>query len=123
MSHRPEIIIVDDDPSVRRSLQMLLRGHGYRTRAYRDRASVAHDPEARSAALLIADGCLGGGNGFDVLYDLRARGWRGHAVLMTGAATRELAADALAGGFTAVLDKPPRPNIILNAARAATAHT
>ena len=46
MSNRPDVIIVDDDQGVRRSLQLLLRGHGYRVKAYADPTSVASDPEA-----------------------------------------------------------------------------
>lgn len=122
MPQRPEVIVVDDDQGVRRSLQLLLRGHGYRVRAYADPKSVDRDPDAGSAALLVADYRMPGADGFDVLRGLRARGWMGDAVLMTGFSTQQLATAAIAEGFAAVFDKPVRSNLLLGAARAATGH-
>lgn len=123
MPHRPEVIVVDDDPGVRRSLQLLLRGHGYRVKAYSDSASLTNDPDANSAALLVADYQMPIANGFEVLRNLRDRGWAGAAVLITGFGTQQLAADAASEGFAAVFEKTVRANLLLGAARAATGHT
>lgn len=123
MPHNPQVIIVDDDDGVRRSLQLLLRGHGYRVKAYPDPSSVATDPEARSAALLVADYQMPGADGIAVLRDLRRQGWHGAAVLITGYGTPKLATDAAAAGFAAVFDKPVRSNLLMNAVRAAVPNT
>lgn len=122
MSDRPEIIVVDDDPAARRSLQLLLRGHGYRVRAYPDSVSVGRDPAAPGAALLLSDFRLPVGNGFDVLRHLRSAGFVGSAILMTGYGSVDLTRQAEASGYDAVLDKPVRPNRLLSIARAATGH-
>lgn len=115
----PQVIVVDDDQAVRRSLQLLLRGHGYRVKAYADAGAVANDPEAAQAALLVTDYRLPTEDGFEVLRGMRERGWQGSALLITGFNTAALRADASAAGFESVLDKPIRPNLLLGAARAA----
>lgn len=67
MSARPEILVVDDDQAVRRSMQLLLRGHGYSVKAYADTQSISNDPTASTATLLVADYRLPSGTGFEVL--------------------------------------------------------
>ncbi len=115
----PQIIVVDDDQAVRRSLQLLLRGHGYRVKAYADAAAVSNDPDAPAAALLVTDYRMPNEDGFGLLRAMRGRGWLGSALLITGYGTDGLRSDASAAGFAAVLDKPIRPNLLLGAARAA----
>jgi FixJ family two-component response regulator len=116
----PEILVVDDDPGVRRSLTLLLRGHGYRTKAYPDCGTLADDPEARGATLLLTDYRMPTGDGFDLLQIMRRRGWPGTAVLITGHGDARLRADAAAAGFSGVLEKPLRPSQLLQAAERAT---
>jgi FixJ family two-component response regulator len=115
----PQVLVVDDDQAVRRSLQLLLRGHGYRVKAYADAGSVVKDPEAAEASLLVTDYRLPNEDGFDVLRGMRERGWHGSALLITGFNSAALITDASAAGFESVLDKPIRPNLLLGAARAA----
>ena len=117
MMSAAQIILIDDDQAVRRSLQLLLRGHGYRVKAYADGAAVTSDPEASDATLLVTDYRLPRENGFDVLRHMRARGWQGLALLITGYGSASLRSDASAAGFEAVLDKPVRPNLLLGAVR------
>lgn len=116
----PEVLLVEDDQAVRRSLQLLLRGHGYRVKAYPSSQAVSDDPDAVGAALLLADYRLPGANGFDVLRRLREAGFGGSAILMTGFGSEALSRQAEALGFDLVLDKPIRPNQLLTIARAAT---
>ena len=120
MASPPQIILVNDDQALRRSLQLLLRGHGYRVRAYADARSLVDDPEALSALLLVADYRMPQSNGFDVLRALRKEGWAGSAVLITGFGSPQLIEDAKSEGFDAILDKPVRPNLLLGAAHDAT---
>jgi FixJ family two-component response regulator len=119
MSGSPQILVVDDDQGVRRSLTLLLRGHGYRTKAYADGAALAGDPEAAGASLLLADYRMPAGDGFDLLEILRGRGWNGAAVMITGHGSEWLRADAARAGFDGVIEKPLRPNLLLAAARRA----
>jgi len=103
---RPRILLVEDDSAVRRSLQLLLSGHGYDVRAYASSAGLARDPEALRADCLIADLVVPDGNAVSLLTDLRAAGWQGPAILISGHLTNEWAERALARGYSAAFSKP-----------------
>lgn len=119
MSRRPEVILVDEDAVVRRAIQLLLRGHGYRVRAYPDVVDLMCDTEARHAALLLADESLPRLGRIGLLRMLRSEGWTGTALLMTRQDSDETVQLALAEGFQAMLPKPLRPSLLLREAAAA----
>ena len=109
---RPTILLAEDDPGVRRSLQLLLRGQGYDVRAYVEGQPLLDDAQNLNAACLIADYRLGDTNGLAVLAQLRARGWQGPALLITAFPTAELMRQAEAEGFSMVLEKPLKPYML-----------
>lgn len=103
---RPRLLLVEDDPAVRRSLQLLLSGRGYEVRAYASSLDLLADETAVSARGLIADFRMPDADGLTVLRNLRDRGWSGSAVLITGFPGEALTEQAIAAGFNCVLPKP-----------------
>lgn len=103
---RPCVLVVEDDNAIRRSLQLLLRGRGFDVRAYASPRSALADTQNRSAVCLIADLVMPGVDGFMLLADLRAEGWNGPAILISGYLNAERTAQAANAGFAAVLEKP-----------------
>lgn len=103
---RPRVLLVEDDAAVRRSLQILLSGHGYDVRAYPSGAGLARDPEALRAACLVADLVIPDGNAVTLLGELRDAGWNGPAILISGHLTNEWTERALAHGYAAAFAKP-----------------
>ena len=103
---RPRVLVVEDDPGVRRSLQLLLRGRGFEVRAYASGLALLADPTALSAICLVADYLMPDVDGIKVLVALRDLGWSGEALLITAYPTPELADRALKAGFARVLEKP-----------------
>lgn len=103
---RTKLFIAEDDPAVRRSLQLLLHGHGYEVRAFATGAALLADPSAEEAACIIVDYRLPDGTGLDVLRALRKRGWDGPALLITAFPSSGLTAQAHAEGFCDVIEKP-----------------
>lgn len=103
---RTKLLLVEDDSAVRRSLQLLLRGRGYNVRAYPDGRQMLDDPSTIDAACLITDFCMNGINGIEILQDLRARGWRQPAILITAFHGEALVSAARDAGFDIVLEKP-----------------
>lgn len=105
-SERPIILLVEDEPAVRRSLQLVLQGSGFSVRSYGAGTALLADPAARNAHALVADYRLPDGDGLTILRNLRAAGFSGPAVLITAFNSPELAARAEAAGFNRILEKP-----------------
>lgn len=105
-ARRNRLLLVEDDPAVRRSIQLLLRGRGYDVRAYGSSLDLLADPLALTALALIADFRMPDADGLRVLDGLRARGWTGPALLITGFPADNLSARARAAGFDRVIEKP-----------------
>lgn len=112
---RPQILLVEDDDLVRRSLQLLLHGNGYHVRAFASVATAIADPAALRVAALITDFRLSDGDGIGMLRALISRGWRGRALMITGHSTPALVDKANASGFDAVLEKPLQPHRLMQA--------
>ena len=110
---RPMLILVEDDDSVRRSLQLLLSGSGYRVRAFASAASALADPVVLGADFLVADYLLSESDGVELLGGLRARGWAGRAILVTAYPSNELRRAAEEVGYMAVMEKPVRHQELL----------
>lgn len=103
---RKRILLVEDDPAVRRSLQLLFAANGYDVRAYASSDGLASDAAALQSACLVADLVLPGPDAIKLLDQLRAAGWRGKAVLISGQLNGESRALAKAAGFDSILAKP-----------------
>lgn len=107
------ILVSEDDPSVRRSLQLLLRSRGFDVRAYTSGNALLLDPQARSGDCLVVDYCMPDIDGIAMLKRLRSTGWSGPAILITAHYADSLAASGREAGFAAVLEKPLGDNILL----------
>ena len=116
-TRRPRLVLVDDDPSVRRSLQLLLQANEYDVRAYASGAHLCRDDASLTAACLIADYRMQGYDGLETLVALRERGWIGRAVLVTGFPSSLLTDIATDAGFDAILEKPLRDHLLLRTIR------
>lgn len=109
------ILLLEDDAGVRRALHLMLRAHGFDVHSHESAVLLLADPAIPRAEFLIADYRLIDSNGIDVLRALRATGWQGRAILITGAPSPALRDEALAAGYAAVLEKPLQPHDLLHA--------
>ena len=74
MSNTPLVCIVDDDASVRRALQRLLRSCGVASRVFASARELLADDRRRDAACFLLDVQLPGMNGFELADRLAAEG-------------------------------------------------
>lgn len=81
------ILVVDDEPQIRRALQTALNGHGYRADAVADAASALEYLASRPPDLLVLDLMLPGTDGFAVLQHTRA--WSDVPVIVLSARGEE----------------------------------
>ncbi len=112
---RPTILLVEDEPAVRRSLQLVLQGNGFVVRSYGSAAALLADPGARDARGVVADYRLPDRDGVTMLRDLLATGFSGRAILVTAFGSPELTARARAAGYTRVLEKPLADRVLREA--------
>lgn len=120
-AERPRILLSEDDPAVRRSIQLLLVSRGYDVRAYTSASALLSDPLVHSAIGLVADYRMPDVDGITMLQRLRAAGWPGVALLITGFNADNLVQRATSEGFHAVLEKPLRAQELLRELAAALA--
>jgi FixJ family two-component response regulator len=113
MPEQPRILLVEDDPAVRRSLQILLQARGYDVRAHATGATLLADPMADASVALVADYRLTGLDGIEVLQALRAQGWAAPAILITAFGSADLTARATTAGYAAVIEKPLRDQLLV----------
>jgi len=112
---RSTILVVEDDPAVRRSLQLILQGGGFAVRSYATGAALLADPNIPDAQMVVADYRLPDSDGLQVLRGLHAAGFQGSAVLVTGFGTPELEARAREAGFVRILEKPLADRVLREA--------
>lgn len=118
----PFVLIVEDDPAVRRSLLLLLQGRGFAAKAW-SAADPALAEAARAAPdCLIVDYRLDGSDGIAMLASLRAKGWEGPAILISAYGSAELGGRARDAGFALLLEKPLREHALVDAVTRLTRH-
>ena len=98
--------IVDDEPSVRESLQFLLRGMGVKTAAFESPRVFLEQYVPGTPGCLILDLRMPEMNGFDVLAHMRERHIDLPPIILSGYATVPLTVRAMHAGAIEVFEKP-----------------
>lgn len=112
----PEILIIDDDSSMRMSLQRLLRTMGYQTRAFACADDFLHaDFAPGSVGCLVLDVKMPGMSGIDLQEELRKRGLEFPIVFITGHGTIPMSVRAMKHGAIDFLEKPFDENDLVRA--------
>ena len=110
--HRPKILVVDDDESLRRLVAAYLESEGYAVKEAADGASALTVVEKDEPQLVVLDLMLPGMSGIDVARRIRAK--RTTPILMLTARGSE---DDMLQGFEAGADdylvKPFSPKVLV----------
>lgn len=109
------IAIVDDEESVRRALERLLRSAGMSVETFSTGAEFLDAMATRSVDCLVLDLHMPVVNGFDVQTRLVQSSKWVPIIVMTGHDTPESRIRALAGGAVAYLLKPVDDQVLLGA--------
>ena len=118
---RAKILVVDDNPTIRKGLGVRLRANDYEVLFAEDAISASAALVTERPDLVILDLGLAGGDGFVVMERLRKNDRLSHipVIVLTG---RELAVNrdrALQAGATAFFQKPVEDGMLLLAIRKA----
>ena len=102
----PLVVVMDDDPSILRALDRLLRSAGLSVETFASAAELlARDAPVQPACLLL-DIHLSDSNGLDILRRIIAADQGPPVVIITGEQDPALREQALQAGASAFLRKP-----------------
>jgi NtrC-family two-component system response regulator AlgB len=104
-----DILIVDDEPNIRRTLSLQLTGRGHRVRTAGSSEEAKREAAAQRFDLALVDLRLGTGSGLDLLAWLRAEDATLKMVVITAYASVETAVEAMKRGASDYLSKPFGP--------------
>jgi two-component system, NtrC family, nitrogen regulation response regulator NtrX len=105
----PTVLVVDDEPNIRRMLCQLLEAEGYRTVQAADADGALRAAEAEGPDVVLLDLVLPGAAGLDLLERLRSVAPRVPVVMMSGRASLSDAVRATKLGAFHFLEKPLAP--------------
>ncbi len=116
------IVVVEDDPGMRSSLEFLLESHGFAVAAFATPDEMLEQIGALETGCAIFDVHLPGKDGIELYEGLRARGEAMPAIFITGQIDDQIRANARRLKAVALLEKPFSDEALLAAlGRALTA--
>ncbi|MFZ5721844.1 MAG: response regulator transcription factor [Pseudomonadota bacterium] len=116
----PSVHLIDDDPTVLKSLVFSVASAGYPSRAFASAEEFLAQPRD-PAACIVVDVRLPGVSGVGLVRRLKSEGHVGAIIVMTGHADVTLAVEAMKAGAVEFLQKPFRPADLIQAIEEATA--
>jgi FixJ family two-component response regulator len=115
------VSVVDDDPSVRRSLARLVKGAGYRVEAFASADEFLARPPEDGPACLLLDVRMPGLTGLDLQETLAIAAHSTSIVFITGYRDVRASVKAMKGGAVDFLTKPVNDEELLSAIERAVA--
>jgi FixJ family two-component response regulator len=114
----PTVFVVDDDVSVRESLELLLRSAGWRPVAFESAREFLSHPRAAAPCCLVLDVSLPGLNGLELQRQLAGRTDM-PIIFITGHGDVPTTVQAMKAGAIEFLTKPFKDDVLLDAIRGA----
>jgi FixJ family two-component response regulator len=100
------ISVVDDDASVRASMDNLLQSRGYVVHTFESTEEFLGSPRLNDTSFVIADVRMPAMNGLELLANKRMRGYAAPFIFITAFPDENVRARALKAGATCFLAKP-----------------
>jgi len=116
---QPIVFVVDDDASVRRSTERLVRSLGFGVQTFASAKEFLDQARVPGPACLVLDVHLPGLGGLDLQAELTRAGVRIPIIFMTGRGSIPMTVRAMKAGAVEFLTKPVRSRDLLDAVRAA----
>jgi len=115
----PIVFIVDDDISVRESLELLIRHAGWQPETFESAQEFLSRPRVLAPSCLVLDVRLPGLNGLDVQKRVSAERPDMPIIFITGHGDVPMTVQAMKGGAVEFLTKPFGDDVLLSAIRQA----
>ncbi len=110
-----QVVVIDDDASVREALESLLQSVGLRVNLYGSVAEFLAAPQAQAPTCLVLDVRLPGQGGLDFQRSLAAAGVHTPIIFITGHGDIPMSVQAMKGGAIEFMTKPFRDQDLLDA--------
>jgi FixJ family two-component response regulator len=115
----PIVFIVDDDLSVRRSTERLIRSAGLKVQTFASAREFLNYPQPEGPACLVLDVRMPGGSGMDLQLELARSGIHIPIIFITAHGDIPMSVRAMKAGAVEFLTKPFRSRGLLEAVRSA----
>ena len=119
MNDGPNVFVVDDDPSVRSSLKLLISSVGLQVESFDSAEALLRRKLPDTPACLVLDVRLRGLSGLDFQNELAARKCTMPIIFITGHGDIPMSVRAMKAGAVEFLTKPFRDQDLLDAIRVA----
>jgi FixJ family two-component response regulator len=110
----PMVFVVDDDDSVRKATQRLIRSVGMKVETFENAKDFLKHPEYKGACCLILDIKMPGLSGLDLQEELLKAGLTFPIIFMTGHGTVPMSVRAMKAGAIDFLEKPFEDQALLD---------
>ena len=117
---RALVVVVDDDASVRRGLERLLRSAGYAVETFASARAFLDRGDYARASCLVLDVRMPGQSGLDLQNVLVTAGYDIPILFITGHGDVAMAVEAIKAGAVDFLAKPFDDDVFLEAVHRAT---
>jgi FixJ family two-component response regulator len=115
MSIGKRIIVLDDDAGVLRSVERVLKAHGFNAEVFDTVERFRDSARLGDASCLILDIDLNGTSGIELKRQLASAGFSVPVIFITGADREATRQAALEAGCIAYLEKPFPPDDLIEA--------
>ena len=109
------VLVVDDDPSFRRSMERLLRSMGFKFQSFASAQEFLRGGLPDAPSCLVLDVRMPGTSGLELQQDLARAGWHIPIIFMTGHGDIPMSVRAMKAGAIEFLTKPFREQELLEA--------
>jgi len=116
-----EIFIIDDDPSVRAALSIVLNAEGFATTGFPDGESFLAAAPSRAPGCVLIDVHLPGCSGLDLLKKLDAPRYPAPILVISGLGEIPTVVEAIRHGALDYIEKPFDPAMVVTRVREAMA--
>jgi FixJ family two-component response regulator len=119
----PTVFVVDDDISVRESLELLIREQGFEVETFATAQEFLAHPRAIVPSCLVLDVSLPGLNGLELQKRLSAEQQDMPIIFITGYGDIPMTVQAMKAGAVEFLTKPLADHVLIQAIRSAMARS
>ncbi len=109
------VLVVEDDDSMRASIDILLSLSGYRTLLFASAEAVLAEEAITRPLCVISDLNLPAMSGLDLMIELRRRGWPTPVIIITAFDSPASRKEAMRRGAVAYMSKPFQSSDLLTA--------